>query len=57
MKPITMERPTDKTSKNGNDKCLCGVDNCTGHEVIDGKVSIPQHPHGHIVVHVDENKS
>ena len=25
-------------------------------EVIDGKVSIPQHPHGHLVVHVDEEK-
>lgn len=31
-------------------KCLCGVKNCEGHEMKDGKISIPDHPLGPIEI-------
>lgn len=32
-------------------ECLCGVPNCAGHQMIDGKIDIPNHPLGHVVVY------
>lgn len=32
-------------------ECLCGIPNCHGHEMIDGKIEIPNHPLGHVIVH------
>jgi hypothetical protein len=34
------------------DECLCGVADCKGHEAIDGKVYIPNHPLGPIEITV-----
>lgn len=33
-------------------ECKCGVPNCPGHQVVDGKVDIPDHPLGHLVMTV-----
>jgi hypothetical protein len=33
-------------------ECLCGVADCTGHEAIDGKICIPNHPLGPIEITV-----
>jgi hypothetical protein len=34
------------------DECLCGAADCRGHEAIDGKVYIPNHPLGPIEITV-----
>ncbi len=31
--------------------CFCGAPNCNGHEMIDGKIEIPSHPLGHVIIH------
>lgn len=58
MATQTIGRISTETSKRDadNESCQCGVKDCTGHEVIDGKVTIPHHPHGHVVIQVDEEK-
>jgi hypothetical protein len=41
----------------GEDGCLCGIEACPGHEVIDGKVLIDSHPLGPIVITLHKNKA
>lgn len=33
-------------------ECLCGVPDCPGHEVVEGKISIPHHPLGNIEMEI-----
>ena len=41
----------------GEEGCLCGIEGCPGHEVIDGKVFIDSHPLGRIVITLHKNKA
>jgi len=40
----------------GDDGCKCGIEGCPGHEVIDGKVFIDNHPLG-LVISVPKRKT
>lgn len=41
-----LKRETDMKAQD----CMCGVKGCTGHEVVDGKITIPNHPLGHVEI-------
>jgi hypothetical protein len=38
----------------GDDGCECGIEGCPGHEVVDGKILIENHPLGSIVIDVSK---
>jgi len=47
---------TDHASPFKSGECKCGVPNCAGHEVgEDGKVHIPDHPQGHLVLDMSKH--
>lgn len=48
---LIQEQPAKSASLFEASDCLCGVPNCNGHELIDGKIEIPNHPLGHVIIH------
>lgn len=61
MKDTSSEKKQPKeTDENASPfqpgECKCGVPNCAGHEVgEDGKVHIPDHPQGHLVLDMSKH--
>jgi hypothetical protein len=58
--PQTVGKAKQKENAGANEspfkegECLCGIPNCKGHEVIDGKLTIKDHPvYGTTVVRVE----
>jgi hypothetical protein len=48
---LPLEPPVKSESPFKAGECLCGVPKCNGHEMIDGKSEIPNHPLGHVIIH------
>jgi hypothetical protein len=48
---LPQEPPVNNESPFEAGECLCGVPNCSGHQMIDGKIEIPNHPLGHVILH------
>jgi hypothetical protein len=54
MSTSTSERSKTTEPQKSEENCLCGIPNCKGHEVIDGKLTIKDHPvYGTTVVRVE----
>jgi hypothetical protein len=48
---LPQEPPVNNESPFETGDCLYGVPNCKGHEMIDGKIEIPNHPPGHVIIY------
>jgi hypothetical protein len=49
--PRPQAAPAKNESRAEAGECLCGVPNCKGHELINGKIEIPNHPLGHVIIY------
>jgi hypothetical protein len=53
---MAKEKETENKSPFQPGECKCGVPNCAGHELgEDGKVHIPDHPDGHLVLDMSKH--